>query len=159
MVSNSKENIRGCEVMALETELQVLKTVVNKLDSSLEKISEVSNSIGKLLAVHDERIGQLEKVADSRDDDIKELHSRITTQTREIVDKISSLEKSMEERMRENAKTSGEQHNVIQKEIKTDITKLEDRLGILERWRWYLMGGAAAVGYLTGHADLLKFLK
>lgn len=145
--------------MAIETELEVLKSVVNKLDSSLEKISEVSNSIGRLLAVHDERIGQLEKIADSRDDDIKELHSRITTQTREIVEKIASLEKNIEERMRDSAKAAKEQHEQIQKEIQVDVNKLDVRLGVLERWRWYLMGGAAAVGYLSGHADLLKFLK
>lgn len=145
--------------MAIETELEVLKSVVNKLDSSLEKISEVSNSIGRLLAVHDERIGQLEKIADSRDGDIKELHSRITTQTREIVEKIASLEKNIEERMRDSAKAAKEQHEQIQKEIQVDVNKLDVRLGVLERWRWYLMGGAAAVGYLSGHADLLKFLK
>lgn len=145
--------------MAIETELQVLKTVVNKLDSSLEKISEVSNSIGKLLAVHDERIGQLEKIADSKEVDIKELHSRITTQTKEIVEKIAALEKNIEERMKDTAKTAREQHEQIQEEIQVDVDKLDKRIGVIERWRWYLMGGAAAIGYITGHADLLKFLK
>lgn len=145
--------------MVIETELEVLKSVVNKLDSSLEKISEVSNSIGKLLAVHDERIGQLEKIADSRDDDIKELHSRITTQTREIVDKLASVEKNMEERMRESAKAAKEQHQEIQKEIQSDVSKIEVRLGVLERWRWYLMGGAASIGYVLAQTDLLKIIK
>jgi len=70
--------------MAVESEIEVLKSVVNKLDSSLEKISEVSNSIGKLLAVHDQRIINLEKDVDAREDDVKELHSRITVQTKEI---------------------------------------------------------------------------
>lgn len=146
--------------MGLEVELEVLKTVVTKLDSSIEKISEVSNSIGKLLAVHDERIDQLEKTADARNDDIKELHSRITTQTREIVDKITSLEKNIEDRMRDSAKAAKEQHEAIQKEIQNDITKLDDRIGVVERWRWYLMGAAAAIGYLIGNiTDIIKILK
>lgn len=145
--------------MAVETELEVLKSVVNKLDSSLEKISEVSNSIGRLLAVHDERIDQLEKVVDKRDEDIRDIHSRITTQTREIVDKITSLEKNMEERMRQAAASAKEQHLEIKKEIQADVSKLDDRLAVIERWRWYLMGAAVAVGYLSGHADVLKFLK
>ena len=142
--------------MALEVELEVLKTVVTKLDSSLEKISEVSNSIGRLLAVHDERIDQLEKSDDKRADDIKEIHSRITTQTREIVDKISALEKNMEERMRDGAKAAKEQHQDIQ----NDITKLDDRIGVVERWRWYLMGAAATVGFIIGNiSDIAKYLK
>lgn len=145
--------------MAVETELEVLKSVVNKLDSSLEKISEVSNSIGRLLAVHDERIDQLEKVVDKRDQDIRDIHSRITTQTKEIVDKITSLEKNIEERMRSNAIISQEQHFEIKKEIQADVSKLDTRLAEIERWRWYLMGAAVAVGYLSSHADILKFLK
>ena len=146
--------------MAIESEIEVLKSVVNKLDSSLEKISEVSNNIGRLLAVHNERLDQLEKTADQRNDDIKELHSRITTQTREILDKITALEKNMEERMRDGAKAAKEQHQEIQKEIQLDITKLDDRIGIIERWRWYLMGGAAVVGYVIGNfADIVKILK
>jgi seryl-tRNA synthetase len=145
--------------MAVETELEVLKNVVNKLDSSLDKISEVSNSIGRLLAVHDERIDQLEKVADRRNDDIRDVNTRIETQTREIVNKITALEKNIEERMRKSAEDSRNQHLEIKKEIQADVSKLDSRLAIIERWRWYLLGAAAAVGYMTGHSDLLEFLK
>ena len=144
--------------MAIEIELGVLKNVVSKLDSSLEKISEVSNSIGKLLAVHDERIVQLEKISDSRDLDIKDVRQQITTQTREIVEKISALERNIEDRIQETNKISKEQHKEIQDEIQQDVEKLDDRLGILERWRWYLMGCAAAVGYLSGSADIMSII-
>lgn len=146
--------------MAIESEIEVLKSVVNKLDSSLEKISEVSNNIGRLLAVHNERLDQLEKNADQRTDDIKELHSRITTTTREILEKISALEKNMEERMRANGVAAKEQHLEIQKEIQADVNKLDERLGTVERWRWYIIGGAVTIGYLIGNlADIVKFLK
>ena len=53
----------GLKIMASDVEVQVLKQVVFKLDASLDKISEVSYSIGKLLAVHEERLDSLEKVA------------------------------------------------------------------------------------------------
>lgn len=134
--------------MALEVELEVLKTVVTKLDSSLEKISEVSNSIGRLLAVHDERLNSLEKTSDRRNDEIKELHSRITTQQREIMDKLEDMEKRLEERMTSQAKAAKSQHDDIKDEIQEDIKHLDDRIGTLEKWKWYIIGAGAAVGYL-----------
>lgn len=134
--------------MALEVELEVLKTVVTKLDSSLEKISEVSNSIGRLLAVHDERLNSLEKTSDRRNDEIKDLHSRITTQQREIMDKLEDMEKRLEERMTAQGKASKAQHDEIKEEIQEDIKGLEDRIGTLEKWKWYIIGAGAAVGYL-----------
>jgi chromosome segregation ATPase len=143
--------------MALETELEVLKSVVGKLDSSLEKISEVSNSIGKLLAVHDERLNSLEKVSDKRDREIDELHSRITTQTREIVEKLESMEKRIEERMKQAAVVSTQQHNDIKTEIQGDMKEMENRIHTLEKWKWYIMGAGAAIGYaLSNVLPLIK---
>ena len=146
--------------MPVETELGVLKSVVNKLDSSLEKISEVSNSIGRLLAVHDERIGQLEKSSEKKSDDIKELHSRITTQTREIVEKIVALEKNIEEKIKDTTKHSNEQHKEIQEEIQENLDNLTTRLNALENWRWYVLGAVAVIGYLLGNlSDIVKYIK
>lgn len=146
--------------MAIESEIEVLKSVVTKLDSSLEKISEVSNNIGRLLAVHDERLDKLEKTSDQRSDDIKELNQRISNQTKEIVEKITCLEKTMEDRLRTNSDEAKKQHQEIKKEIQGEMNTLDDRLGVLERWRWYIIGGAATIGYLIGNiTDIVKFLK
>lgn len=134
--------------MALEVEIEVLKSVVNKLDSSLEKISEVSNSIGKLLAVHDERLNTLEKVSDKRANEIDDLHSRITTQTREIMDKLETMETRIEDRMKASAQSATSQHNDIKEEIQEDIKQLENRIGSLEQWKWYVVGAGAVIGYL-----------
>lgn len=135
--------------MAVETELEVLKSVVNKLDSSLEKISEVSNSIGKLLAVHDERLNSLEKNNDKKDREIDDIHSRISTQTREILEKIDSMETKLENKMNQQSIAGANQHQEIQKEIQKEIQSLENRIVSLEKWKWYIMGAAVVLGYLV----------
>lgn len=144
--------------MALEVELEVLKSVVNKLDSSLEKISEVSNSIARLLAVHDERLDSIEKTSDKKDDEIKNLHSRITTQTKEIVTKLEDIEKRLEVKMKENSDNSRVQHEKIQEEIKSELRIYDKRLRALEKWRWYVLGGAAALAFVLSNNPLSKFL-
>ena len=118
--------------MAAEIEFEVLKSVVKKLDSSLDKISEVSNSIAKLLAVHDERLGTLEKTSDKRGDEVKELHSRITTQTREIFEKLEAMEERIDRRISESSSTTSTQHDRINNEIKEEIKKINDRINVLE---------------------------
>jgi predicted nucleic acid-binding Zn-ribbon protein len=152
--------------MALETEVQVLKSVVSKLDTSIEKIAQVSNDIGKILAVHEQRLDNIEKVADQRQDEMKDLHSRITTGNREIVEKISDMEQRLEIKMRENGIAAKEQHKAIQEEIQKDITAIGDkvttidnRVDALERWKWWLMGAAASVGFIIGNlTDIVKLL-
>ena len=137
--------------MAIESEVEVLKSVVTKLDASIEKISQVSTDIGKLLAVHEQRIDQLEKTDSRRMDDIKEIHSRITTGNRELMDKIDDMESKIYERMAKSAEAATNQHKDIQNEISAEIKGLETRIDTLERWKWTMLGGAAAIGYLISH--------
>ena len=132
----------------VDIEVGVLKSVVAKLDTSLEKIAEVSNNISRLLAVHDERINNIEKNADNRDLEIKDLHVRITSQTKEIFDKLDHIETRMEDRIK-----------ALEKSIKDDHTKREGRVLVLEKWRWYLLGAAAIIGYLVSYMDLKTLLK
>ena len=103
-----------------------------------------------------ERIAKLEaQVEGIKEDvadvklDIKELHSRITTGNREIMDKF-------EEKIDELAKADKEQHTAL----KASMEQVKTRVDILERWRWMIVGGAIVIGYLIGNLDILtKFLK
>lgn len=129
--------------MAIESEVEVLKSVVAKLDASIEKISQVSTDIGRLLAVHEQRIDQLEKTDERRMDDIKELHSRITTGNREIMDKL-------DQKIDELAKADREQHEALKK----SMDNVKERVDVLERWRWMIVGGAVVIGYMMSHLSV-----
>ena len=94
-----------------------------------------------MLAVHESKIARAEQVDDdifvlleSRrkewDEDLKELHSRITTNTRELREHTISSEKRLLNEMR-----------AIRGE-------LSNRVGILEKWRWIIIGGAIVVGLI-----------
>lgn len=151
--------------MAIETEVEVLKSVVSKLDTSIEKITQVSGDIGKILAVHEQRLDSIEKVSEYRNEEIKEIHSRITTQTREVVEKIDQLQSRLEHKMNASAVAAKEQHESIQKEIQQDLQKVAStldkdikevtkRVDVLENWRWMIVGGAIVFGFVVGNSGL-----
>ena len=121
-----------------------------------------------------ERVAKLEAQVDSIKedvkevrDDIKELHSRITTQTREIVEKMDDMQTRLEHKMTAGAVAAKQQHEDIQKALQDDIKSLDrdvkqvsERVDVLERWRWMIVGGAIVLGYIVGNLDLFsKFLK
>ena len=81
--------------------------------------------------------------------DIKELHSRITTGNREIMDKF-------DEKIDDLARADKEQHTAL----KSSMDKVRERVDVLERWRWMIVGGAIVLGYALGHIDVLtRFVK
>jgi small-conductance mechanosensitive channel len=92
--------------------------------------------------------------------DIKEIHSRVTTSNREIVDKIDAMQSRIEHKMNANAQISQDQHAEIRKDVVEDLDKMEKRVGALEQWKWYVIGGAAAAGFIIGHlSEIAKYLK
>ena len=132
----------------IDGQVKVLESVVGRLDSNIEKLTELSNSISKLLAVHDSRLDSLEKINDRTDDDIKEMHSRITTVSREICEKIDQVEIMIQEKLKQSAEASAKGHAEIKAEIENKINALSSRVGVLETWRWLVIGGSIVVGYL-----------
>ena len=121
------------EVAILKKEVADIKLIFNRLDTAIERITEVSSSVNRMLAVHEEKIANQEEVATRANQeftvDIRELHSRITTNSKELTDMIS-------------------RHH---KEYVNDQQKLRDdlnnRVGILEKWRWLIIGGSIVVGF------------
>ena len=109
-----------------------------------------------------ERVAKLEAQVEGIKDnvaelknDVKEIHSRITTGNREIMEKIDAMEGRLEVKMNSSAVAAKVQHEEIQKEIQKDVSKITDRVDVLERWRWMIVGGAIVLGYVLGHLELI----
>ena len=123
------------EVALLKQEVKDIKFIFNRLDTAIERITEVSTSVNRMLAVHEEKISQQEEAAIRADiefkADIKELHSRITTNYKELADQMARNHKETEAHVQQ---------------IRTD---LNGRVGVLEKWRWLIIGGSIVIGFIV----------
>ena len=129
------------EVKLLKKELQDQAKIHSRLDIAIEKLTDVSNSIHRMLAVHEEKISRQEeslieaeqKLEVRRSElsvKIDELHSRITTNTKEIMT------------------AAAQQHIEQNKEIQKIKEELAARVGVLEKWRHVLMGCSIVAGFI-----------
>ena len=77
------------EVKLLKKELEDQRKIHDRLDVAIEKLTDVSNSIYRMLAVHEEKLSRQEEALESRrvevSTQLSELHSRVTTNTKEIM--------------------------------------------------------------------------
>ena len=78
------------EVALLKKEVSDIKVIFSRLDVAIEKITDVSTCLNRMLAVHEEKIANQEE-AQSRANtefttDIKELHSRVTSNYKELTE-------------------------------------------------------------------------
>ena len=122
------------EIELLKKEVQDMKEIHIRLDTAIVKLTDLSNSVYRMLSVHEEKLARQEDDIVSNEKEIKEqilnLHSRINTSYKELRNMISKHQKEEEERF-----------NRLEKEFSS-------RVGILEKWRWIIMGGSIVEGFI-----------
>lgn len=55
--------------------------------------------------------------------------------------------KNLISELKEHRKDSKEQHAAMMGKIE----ELDERIQVIERWRWMVVGGAIAIGYVVSH--------
>ena len=127
--------------MSVETEIALLKREVDdmkgihvRLDSAIEKIAEVSSSLHTVIAVHESKLARQEETLDENEkhfrDNVQELHSRITTNAKETSQHMSEMERRLLE------------------ELQTIRKEMSNRVGMLEKWKWVIVGGSIVAGFI-----------
>tara|TARA_Y100000033_G_C2701091_1_gene88638 strand:+ start:29 stop:484 length:456 start_codon:yes stop_codon:yes gene_type:complete len=132
------------EVELLKREVADMKQIHVRLDSAIEKIAEVSSSLHTIMAVHEEKLIRQEEALDNQEkefrESVQELHSRITTNAKETSQHMSEMERRITDAMGEHNKESTEHIMKLREELQT-------RVGILEKWRYLIIGGSIVVGF------------
>ena len=127
--NNLKELIKDIAVLKAEKDTSI--QVHQRLDDAITRLTDISAGIKSMLAVHEEKLRRVDTSQDDLfamledrrrewEDDLKDLHSRITTQSRNLREAIDQVQ-----------------------------NKLDTRVGILERWRWLIIGGAILLGFIV----------
>ena len=132
-------NKLATDLQVLKNEVEQVASVNTKLDSAIDKLTDISGSIKSMLAVHEEKLSKQEEIdkaifnlIENRrvefDTNYKELHARINKIHKELTDEIEMSEKR------------------LMCEIKTLNSNLDGRIGVFEKYRWIIIGAAIVLG-------------
>jgi chromosome condensin MukBEF complex kleisin-like MukF subunit len=134
------------KVAVIEHDLKQIQVVFSRLDLAIEKIGDVSNCINKMLAVHDTKLEAQESVNEDIYTSLEvhrqetkasnaELHSRITTTTRELEAKLQSTEDKMLAAI-----------GALKTSVDKEDEKNKNRIDKLERTKYIMIGGGIVIG-------------
>jgi len=103
----------------------------SRLDTAIDKLTDVSTSIKQMLAVHEQKLTQTEKTEEILFDKVRERGEELDMVYRDLQRDISQVEKR------------------LLLEMKTLKSCFDGRVSVLERWRWLIIGGALAIGFIV----------
>ena len=134
------------KIALLEKDAKTGEQIHQRLEVAIGKLSDCAISLKAMLATQEQKLAKAEQTDDdifitleSRrkewDNDLKELHSRITTNSRELREFLIQSENKMLD------------------EIRAVRTQLSERVGLLEKWRWLIIGGSIIIGLMMSNPD------
>ena len=118
------------ELATLKQELENVNSIQGRLDTAIDKLTDVSTSIKSMLAVHEEKIQRQEQVDDIIFRKIKDRDSEIDEVFRDLQREMDQVEKRLLNEIRS---------------LRNDIS---GRVGVLEKYRWIILGGFLAIGWI-----------
>jgi len=104
------------KIALLEERINVYEQMMTRIDSAIQKISETSQNISQMIAIHNEKIEQC-----NRTDNL-------------IVKMIEDIRVS-----------SKEQHDEISRKLGERLDKVEEKVEGISKFRWQILGGLAVV--------------
>jgi len=112
------------EIEGIKRDLENVGNINNRLDTAIEKLTDVSTSIKSMLAVHEVKIERQEKTDEIIFEKIKDRADEIDSVYRELQREINQVERRL----------------LI--EIKALRNDIGSRVGMLEKLKWILFGAA-----------------
>ena len=129
------------QVQLIKRDIEDIKSIHSRLDIAIDKLTDVSNSIHRMLAVHEEKLARQEEAS-------YELEKQIETRRSEMLDKIDDLHSRITTNTKEIMLAAREQHESQNREIQKIRDEITARVGVLEKWRHVLIGGSIVIGFL-----------
>ena len=129
MAENGTKDIL-IDIAGLKKDVEQVNTIHNRLDTAIDKLTDVSTSIKQMLAVHEEKISRQEQTDEVIFTKLRERQLEIDTVYKELQKEIQQTEKRL----------------LIEiKSLKLDIG---GRVGTLEKYKWLILGGSIVVGWI-----------
>ena len=134
MARDNLQNL-AVEVEGLKKDIKNGELIHSRLDTAIDKLTDVSTSIKQMLAVHEQKLAQSEKTEEILFEKVRERGEELDIVYRDLQRDISQVEKR------------------LLLEIKSLKSSLDGRVSLLEKWRWLIIGGSIIIGLMISNPD------
>jgi|MEHZ01.6.fsa_nt_MEHZ011639789.1_6 hypothetical protein len=148
MANNDQTSIH-VQLAELTKDVQQVNNIQSRLDIAIDKLTDVSTHIKSMLAVHEEKIEHQEKIDDVIFSKLKIRASETSTlenETRQLIEESEHrLLNEIKERKTENINSETR----IMNEIKDLKKNMGNRVSLLEKYKWIIIGAFLAMEAVT----------
>lgn len=134
------------EILILRKDVDRLSLIFDRIDATIDKLSEVSNGINRMLAVHETRLKQQEDLT-------QHIFTLIESRNTEVNKKLEASQERTE-RLRSEIREEIKEH---MQTIEGKIDALSTSVASIDKWKYLVIGGSMVTGFII--AELNSFVR
>jgi hypothetical protein len=132
----------------MEESMTIFEKRQLKIEDAISKLTEISGDLNKMIAVHEQRLSQQEKVVTTMEEILEKRREEADNKLRTVY-----------ETMRTEDKLILTEINRMREESSDQYEKLSKKITDMEKMLWTYMGGFTVVAFLIAYgSNLLKII-
>ena len=128
------------QIESLKKDIENVNSIHGRLDTAIDKLTDVSTCVKSMLAVHEEKIQRSEQTDEVIFTKLRERQNEIDSGYRDLQREMDQVEKR------------------LLNEIRSLRNDIGSRVGVLEKYRWIILGGFLAIGWIVSK-NLMPIIK
>lgn len=121
----------------------------DRLDDVVEKLTDISSDLNKMIAVHEQRLNHAEKQMNTLEDVVEKRREESEVKLKDVYDTMRSEDKKILDELKTMREEASKQHSA-----------LSERFNKMEKILWTYMGGFSVVVFIITYApNIFKFFK
>lgn len=152
--------------ISVETKVAVMEDAISRYEEAIAKLVEVSQDLKQMLAVHEIRLQERERMEFTLKAEMEKenniIHGRINNLSRDTKKELDTQYESILKTLKEMREENNEHHKKVEQKLTDysthELEPLKSRIGVLERWRWIIVGGAIVVGAILSNIPWQNFI-
>lgn len=157
-IYESDENQVRTEIELIKRDVSSLSMVIEKLDVTIDKLTDVSNGLNRMISVHEQQITRQDQ-ADKELFQLIEMRRKEASENYEVLHrKMSEQRDSLEADMKENFNSIMAQLKELKDSHNTHHQETLNRVAELEKWKWFVLGIAATAGFILAQLPIFTNL-
>lgn len=146
-------------VSALQKDMAQVGALVDRLDVTIEKLTEVSTTVSQLLAVQGNRLEFQEKVAERLQELVEKHRQEMDASLKDVYARVEKIEADIYKEMEEYNDSVLDEIKSLRADGAQQHKDMNERIGRFERWMWTCVGGGSIIVFLLNATEILKLGK
>ena len=120
----------------------------DRIEAAIEKLTSISMDLKSLIAVHEQRLSNQEKLSDELHDTVERRREEFDTKLKDVYDTMRDQDNLVLKEIAKLREESSEAHKDLNDSINNKLGKFESKINQIEKYIWMAIGGGFVISWI-----------